>query len=119
MSAEDWPVYDEGGLRIEVEDVSHHRNGVGGESFDVVTFSAMVDTTHDQIEVWQGAPVTLAREPFVAVVFDASGVLSVLWLKDPHRPWRGDAFEPHLRAAIKYAGDCAYPTGPGDGEVDR
>jgi hypothetical protein len=74
---------------ITIEEVAYHRNGISGEGFHVVTFR------HGQ-------------EPMVAVVFDGEGQVAIFnrdMLRDGvitfgTNSYRGDVFEPFLRAAV-------------------
>jgi hypothetical protein len=75
--------------RLTLEDVAYHRNGVSGEGFHVLTFRE-------------------GQEPMVAVVFAGEGQVAVFnrnMLGDGVitfgvNSYRGDEFEPFLRAAI-------------------
>ena len=80
-----------------IQEVSRHRNGVGGAPFYAVRF------TSDEV---QGHP----DANFLATVFDDSGVCAVICLdliptvgvKFAHgNSWRGDRFEGELRQAIR------------------
>jgi hypothetical protein len=73
--------------------VDYHRNGISGEGFHVVQFDGA-----------RGSDVEGRR--FVAVVFDAPGHVSVLdreqlAVGDEAEHWRGDRFEPELRAHVR------------------
>lgn len=74
-----------------LQDIAHHRNGGGGASFWVVRF---IDGAHRLM---------------LAVVFDAphhvavfeSASLAAGDIEFGSNSWRGDGYEPHLRAAIR------------------
>lgn len=75
----------------KVHQVAYHRNGVAGNGFHAVLFTA---TT---------------RERMIATVFDERGNIAVLRVPDLAQndgvtfgvnSWRGDDYEPELRAAI-------------------
>lgn len=74
-----------------VHAIAHHRNGVCGESFYVVTF-----TSTD-------------GKAMLATVFEGSGRVAVLCvgllaegnIAFGENSWRGDRFEPELRGAIE------------------
>lgn len=80
---------------VDVQEVAYHRNGVGGEGFHVVRFTARED---DQVH------------HMVGIVFDGVGQCAVL---DVHQTaagniafgqgnsWRGDVYEAALRRAIE------------------
>lgn len=78
------------GERINVKQVSYHRNGVSGEGFFAVLFE-------------RGGGHLM-----VASVFDAPGAvavyqvdfLSTVGVLFGDNSWRGDVFEPQLREAI-------------------
>lgn len=85
-------------LITKVHEVAYHRNGIGGEGFWAVTFTAYVDGE--------------VRE-MVATVFEKAGHVAVLDVDvlagTVRRPgtvafgtnsWRGDVFESELRNAI-------------------
>jgi hypothetical protein len=80
-----------GRLVRDVRGVSRHRNGIGGAPFWAVLF------THDDDE---------GRERLlVATVFDREFAVAVvsadrLAAGEVDERWRGDRFEPELRAAI-------------------
>lgn len=80
-------------MNITVTQVDYHRNGISGEGFHAVTFTADAD----------GKPTA-----FVATVFDGPGQCAVLGIgplgngdvRFGHNSWRGDIYEPALRRAI-------------------
>jgi hypothetical protein len=80
-------------VKISVDSVAHHRNGIMGNSFHVVLFCSS----------------RLANDLLVGVVFEEKGnvaVLDVDQLSDGDldfgsNSFRGDDFEADLRAAVK------------------
>ena len=89
---------DKGGdMKVKVEDVAFHRNGIGGEPFAVVLF-----TNHDGKE----------NREMLGIVFDAPGHVAVLdaellfdgVIAFGENSHRGDVFEPQLRAMVRAAG---------------
>ena len=79
----------------KIKQIDYHRNGIGGEGFYAVLFS----TTKDGGD----------KENMLATVFPAEGHCAVIDLDlVPEygvtfgaNSWRGDNYEPELRAAIK------------------
>ena len=79
---------------MRVLNIAHHRNGISGNSFYVVTFKdeESVGVDHEM----------------VAVVFEEQGSVAVLDVNLLHtgdiafgsNSWRGDVYEKRLRAAI-------------------
>ena len=77
-------------MKIKVLSIAYHRNGVMGNQFYVVLFK------HDKTKK-------------VAIVFDKPGSVAVLdigllaqdIIEFGMNSWRGDEFEPALRAAIE------------------
>ena len=86
-------------MKIQVEEIAYHRNGVSGEGFHVVTFR------------WAEEEKVMAEpRPMVAILFEAPGQCAVLDREQTRQgnigfamgnSWRGDRFEPALRAAIE------------------
>ena len=66
----------------KVHNIVYHRNGVTGTGFHLVEFQ------------------TPGRVNMHAAVFPAMGCVAVLQDDEPSFTWRGDQFEPELRAAI-------------------
>jgi hypothetical protein len=74
---------------LRIDEVAYHRNGSGGEGFHVVRF------TGDD-------------GPMLGVVFEAAGHVAVFnsdklaegTIAFMANSWRGDAYEPALRAAV-------------------
>lgn len=84
-------------MRIKVQEIDYHRNGVSGDGFHVVLFTMKE----------KGEPT----KSFVATVFDKSigqcpvavlelGMLSQGNIKFAQNSWRGDVFAPYLYDAI-------------------
>jgi len=82
---------EEAAMRIKVQAVAYHRNGMCGEGFHVVTFK------------W-------CRRDMVGVVFDGRGRVAVLDTAETSKgniamgagnSWRADDFELELRAAVR------------------
>lgn len=79
---------------ISVYEVAYHRNGVSGAPFYAIRFREFIEGK--------------ARH-FCASVFEEAGYVSVVCLDmiEAHgvdsawNAWRGDYYEPHLRAAIE------------------
>lgn len=71
--------------------VRHHRNGCSGEGFFVVEFD-----DHRQHK---------KAHRLIASVFDGAGQVAVICPDQPLLRWRGDNFEPELRAIIDAAPD--------------
>jgi hypothetical protein len=81
----------------KVREIAFHRNGVCGAGFYAVRFTGAGD---------------VAGREFVATVFDTPGHCAVLAIDRPQdgvafgaNSWRGDNFEPELRAAIAKQND--------------
>jgi hypothetical protein len=76
-------------IRITIEEIAYHRNGVSGEGFHVVTFRE-------------------EREPMVAVVFEGAGQVAVFnrerlgagEITVGRKRYRGAVYEPALRKTI-------------------
>jgi len=82
-------------MKLSNINVDYHRNGIGGEGFHVATFDAQDGDKHHRM---------------VGVVFDGRcAILDIDLLSENNiefamgNSWRGDRFEPELRAAIKQA----------------
>lgn len=81
-------------MKINVDDIAYHRNGIGGVGFHVVTFAFMDEGDSG----W--------HNNMLAVVYEDSGYVSVLDMdvlpnvEFTVNSWRGDNFEPALRRAI-------------------
>ena len=86
-------------MKLEIENVQHHRNGVCGAPFHVMVF----------------------RDPdeghMVGIVFDAADHVAVFNLDKlalgninfGENSWRGDRYEPHLRKAINPSSAATVP----------
>ena len=81
-------------MRLDIQEVSYHRNGISGNGFHVVQFKFKED----------GVPLNMLavvfEEPGSVAVFDRQ-LLSVGITEFIKNSWRGDRFEPALRRAIK------------------
>lgn len=101
-----------GGLVGQVYGVEYHRNGISGAGFHVVTFAPGA-------RMGEGSGAV-----FMATVFEARGHVAVLRLAggtdgasgladDADRAieahFRGDDFEPELRAAIAHSDETRAP----------
>lgn len=84
-------------MKIDNPRVRYHRNGCFGEGFHTVSFTE-----------GRGQRRRFRR----AVVFEGEGRVAVLDLNDAGLRFRGDQYEPALRAAIEAAGDSAYDDRP-------
>ena len=82
-------------MGIKVIEIAYHRNGVNGSGFHVVRFK------------WYERGERQNHNNMLAIVFEAADHVAVL---DADKlpvivfgvnSWRGDDFEPELRAAIK------------------
>lgn len=96
----------------KVEQVSFHRNGIGGEPFHAVLFR----TNASDMDM-------TANELMLGIVFDAPGACAVVAIKPlldsavgvrfGENSWRGDHFEDELRDAIKtHKSDGSTRMGP-------
>lgn len=92
-------------VKITVEEVAYHRNGMAGESFHVVTFTYKVEGER-------------ASRPMVGIVFEyrhnanprvavfdraelGKGAIAFGGTDEGRNSWRGDQFAPALAIAIK------------------
>jgi hypothetical protein len=79
-------------MKIKIQDAARHRNGVGGAPFYVVLF---------KVPGAGGAKVSiLFDEPDYCAVLDVAQ-LDAGDIAFGSNSWRGDEYEPHLRAALK------------------
>ena len=85
-------------MKLKITKLDYHRNGVAGNGFHVVLFK------------WRDGDGV--RRQMVATVFSEPGSLAVLDIGETAagnidfamgNSWRGDDFEPELRAAIATA----------------
>lgn len=84
----------------EIEDVQHHRNGVGGEPFDVVLFRWTDDSGKRRNMVAVSFPDDEGgSNPRVAVL--DRDLLANGNARFCENSWRGDHFAHEVRAAIK------------------
>lgn len=79
-------------MKIKVLEVDHHRNGVGGEPFDVVLFE---DSENDGTFVG-----ILFAEPLTVAVLNIDK-LSNGDIAFGSNSWRGDRYEGDLREAVR------------------
>jgi hypothetical protein len=92
------------GLRIRPKSIAYHRNGIGGAPFHVIVFD------------WQDDKTTESGKDFMAVVFEEkwhAAMFDIVKLSDGDiefgsNSWRGDNYEPQLRAAIRDYRDRAH-----------
>src|SRR5690242_19349612 len=83
--------------RIKVRAIDYHRNGVGGAPFYVAIFDE--DKNADLSD--QGRKVGIVfEEPWHTAVLDIAK-LAQGDIRLSSNSWRGDAYEPHLRKAIR------------------
>ncbi len=81
-------------MRLDIREVSYHRNGISGNGFHVVQFKFKEDgVSLNMIGI-------VFEEPGNVAVFDRQ-LLSVGIAEFIKNSWRGDRFEPALRRAIK------------------
>jgi hypothetical protein len=77
-------------MRLTISAIAFHRNGICGAPFHVVLFhdgdSRKLAIVFD--EPWHCAVLDVAKQAAGDIAFGSNS-------------WRGDTFEPHLRAAIK------------------
>lgn len=84
---------------LTIQEIAHHRNGVGGAPFSVVNFvcpeagemvAVVFDLEEDHDEItWDGRCAVLNRNML------ASGIIAF-----GENSWRGDQYESELREAI-------------------
>ena len=79
-------------VRIRLIDQAHHRNGIGGAPFDVVLFDDVEDENTRKVAIlfenpWHCAVLDIAKLASGDIAFGSNS-------------YRGDFFEPALRAAI-------------------
>jgi len=72
---------------------AHHRNGVAGASFDIAIFKERNRAASRKLAI-------LFDEPGHCAVLDI-GLLAAGDIAFGSNSWRGDDYEPYLRAAIK------------------
>jgi hypothetical protein len=78
---------------IRVRSVNYHRNGISGAGFYVVLF--------DEIDFSRSMLAIVFGEPGHVAVLDRNDVASGELSLRRGAAWRGDVFEPQLRAAIE------------------
>jgi hypothetical protein len=74
----------------KVRQVAYHRNGVSGEPFYVVRFVGMAGEEH--------VAILFSEEKQCAVLDVNKAVDTIRFMENS---WRGDNYEPELRAAIR------------------
>lgn len=74
-------------MKLKIDLARYHRNGIMGQGFTAVAFR------------WRMQGERKERR-FVATVFEETGACAVIEPDNLHNRWRGDDFEPFLRAAI-------------------
>jgi hypothetical protein len=83
--------------RILIRAIDYHRNGIGGAPFHVAIFDEDEGAHPDD----KGRKVGIVFErPDHCAVLDIAR-LSAADIACESKSWRGDAYEPHLRKAIK------------------
>lgn len=95
-----------------IEDVSWHRNGVGGVGFHAVLFRTDIEPSDERFNLlgmsFEGKP----DAQFIGIVFDEPGCCAVICTDRiathgiafaKGNSWRGDQYEPELREAIASA----------------
>jgi hypothetical protein len=86
-------------MKLSIIAIAHHRNGICGAPFAVVLFEDGGPEGSRKIGI-------LFDEPYHCAVLDvaklAAGDIAFL-----SNSWRGDQFEPHLRAALADGGHLA------------
>lgn len=84
-------------MKLKIERIEYHRNGISGAGFHVVTF-IMTEGRQKQNMV-----AFVFEEPSYCAVIDrdllAKNIIGMF--DSPGNAWRGDNFEPQLRKAIK------------------
>lgn len=95
-----------------IEEVAFHRNGIAGEGFYAVRFTADIEpVSRQESNIW-GMPESSGQRDarFLAILFDGPGQCAVVCLDLMEscgvkfaggNSWRGDQYEPELRKAIE------------------
>ena len=93
-----------------IEQVSYHRNGIGGVGFYAILFRADAEESSPKLSLrGKGSPAQ-SNARFLGIVYDDPGYCSVICLDliDEYgvefaegNSWRGDMFEHELRKAIE------------------
>jgi hypothetical protein len=81
-------------MKLDIIDIAFHRNGICGAPFHVVLF-----TDHDP-EKGSRKVAILFEAPYHCAVLDVEK-LTKRDIAFGSNSWRGDNYEPYLRAAIK------------------
>lgn len=99
----------------KVLEVSWHRNGVGGRGFYAVRFLGDIETTTpEEAKMWNfDASGEIKDAKWLAILTDDPGecyvictdLLETRGVRFGRNSWRGDRYEPELRAAIKATND--------------
>ena len=107
-----------------VQEVSWHRNGIGGQGFYAVRFTSDIDGVSAAKSKTWNIPQTEGRKDanFLAILFDDPGQCAVICLDlvptcgvkfAGGNSWRGDQYEPELRKAVENNGSSgSVPVGP-------
>ena len=90
-------------MKITIQNLAHHRNGIGGAPFDVFLFE------DPKSKGGQKLGILFEAESHCAVLDIA--LLAAGDIAFGSNSWRGDTFEPHLRAALanSRAAEAAEP----------
>ena len=83
-------------VEVKVEEVDYHRNGIGGEGFHIVKFQSRDEGD----EEFQDMVGIVFEEAMTTAVFNRR-LLGEGEIRFMHNSFRGDVFDPHLRAAIE------------------
>jgi hypothetical protein len=79
-------------MKVTIQKITHHRNGVGGAPFDVFLFKDSESKGRRKLGI-------LFEEPHHCAVLDVAQ-LAEGDIAFGSNSWRGDDYEPHLRAAL-------------------
>jgi hypothetical protein len=79
-------------MKLKITHIAHHRNGVGGAPFDVVLFKDRGSQGTRKVAI-------LFEEPAHCAVLDIDK-LAAGDVTFGSNSWRGDDYEPGLRAAV-------------------
>lgn len=111
-----------------VEQVSFHRNGIGGQGFYAVLFTRTPPAPGEFLDrpglterERRGRDIMNAARRMVGIVFDEPGHCAILAVEPLSSPdvgaafglnsWRGDCFEEELRDAIREHGRVGRTSG--------
>jgi len=95
-----------------IQEIAYHRNGISGEGFYAVRFTADIEGIGKKEAAFWNVPAepTQADANFLAILFDGPGQCAVICTDRiaTHgvkfaggNSWRGDHYEDELRAAIE------------------